>query len=356
MGGKWMDDVLRESNDRDTRFEKWMYEYGTEVLHMCFICLFDAQLAERAVLSLFMRKDSTQRMFSTINSMYGTKRILKERITMIANWKKMSGISLLCTVLCVILLTVTLCTIASAQSSLSSKNQSVFPLVSDDASVTDSAKAYFLRAYTLEYEGCFARWDLSDKTAFISAMKDAGIADPEDAASLAGDSLTQEEKTLLADKMISDRYGDTYFDAYVIVMTEWPEDRRGANYKAWSDEINVKWTEMFPLPESKTMVSTQPQILKAMQDAMIAIDGITPETIRMSQFTMEYAVQEEIWMITANVPAEMLKADLEAVDYDAPDGYFGITGNTVKKLFDKYGALVLESFSLEDYRNSKNGT
>ena len=70
---------------------------------------------------------------------------------------------------------------------------------------------------------------------------------------------------------------------------------------------------------------------------------------------VEWRLMRSLWKLQNPTLREVVEqvSDI-GWSYDAPDGSFGITGNTVTKLFNKYGAPILESFSLEDYRNSAN--
>ncbi len=50
-----MDCVVRKNTERNILFERWMGEYGTAMLRICIIYLFDVKLAERAMQNTFLK-------------------------------------------------------------------------------------------------------------------------------------------------------------------------------------------------------------------------------------------------------------------------------------------------------------
>ena len=80
--------------------------------------------------------------------------------------------------------------------------------------------------------GAYWEWSLNAKIRLIEAMAEDGLAVSEgDMAALKGDDLTEDEKQELADRILTEQYGEEHFIYYyTIAVAEWGEPHIRVNH------------------------------------------------------------------------------------------------------------------------------
>jgi beta-lactamase regulating signal transducer with metallopeptidase domain len=102
---------------------------------ICFMSLESRRQYGMSLIALLRKTPSTRSLMLTTTAMQSSKRAMKERITMIANWKNKGRIATICIVLCVALLIPVLCTSAVGQTAASAgPNATKIPAPADTTS------------------------------------------------------------------------------------------------------------------------------------------------------------------------------------------------------------------------------
>lgn len=210
-----------------------------------------------SLITLLRTKQPAQTPLHITTTMQGSKRAMKERITMIANWKDKGRKATICLAICIALLVPIICTSAAEQNAESSKMRGMKILASADKTEEEtldispnasiSQEQYFEKYIEMESgKGRFKDWNASDKTVLVDLMVNAGInLDSEKIREFHEGALSEEDKRNLAAELVTGYYGngrDGILTAVDIIAKErgiygaWP-----LTLKAWYSDMLLKY-------------------------------------------------------------------------------------------------------------------
>ena len=123
----------------------------------------------------------------------------------------------------------------------------------------DKLRGYFEAVRVMDTEGVLARWSDEDKIKLLSAMAEAGIVSPdEERVKIAlDDARPLAERASAANDIITQRYGEDYFDSHTVEQMEFPEAERSpeeqesfgqwsqAYWRQWGDDSQQKRPPVF---------------------------------------------------------------------------------------------------------------
>ena len=134
--------------------------------------------------------------------------------------------------------------------------------------------------------GAYWEWSLNAKIRLIEAMAEDGLQVSEgDMAALKGDDLTEDEKQELADRILTEQYGEEHFIYYyTIAVAEWGEpqtwtlEQRYWFFKTEREKglyLDNSWIDL--LPEETDL--TRDEVVRIAREAVRSAYGMTDEEI-----------------------------------------------------------------------------
>ncbi len=144
----------------------------------------DRQRYGMSLIALLGKKPCASSLLHTTTAMHGSKRAMKERITMIAHWKSKRRTVTVCAALCIALLVPFICTSAAGQA-----GEQTAPLADitggnanaqDDGYIAEVYSRYFdEKARMLLRLGEYDAWSVEDKAALDMILVDGGAISPD---------------------------------------------------------------------------------------------------------------------------------------------------------------------------------
>lgn len=165
----------------------------------------------------------------------------------------------------------------------------------------ETLKGYFETVRVMDLSGELARWSDEDKIKLLEAMTDAGITTEQDARvkTALDASRPLSERGSAADAIITERYGESYFDSYTVEQLEFPETTRTQEeqvvYGQWSEEYWTQWDsqEKQPIIESR--------IYLAMMNILTEVGDFPRALLRDVQASSVWDEDKRIYTVTASI-------------------------------------------------------
>ena len=242
---------------------------------------------------------------------------------------------------------------------------------------------YYARVAQMDREGALERWQLEDKVAFVTAMRECNFAVSEDLYRQAADeSLPAEEREAAADRIINDTYGDLirrnrmYFEPeetdslglapdllevfderYYAEHPDWEKTREGVT--EYYDALGYYLRDEIGSMEYTDTVAGQPAVdeayaVKALRDEMKDTLGWDPEAVDAMEPEVVWDEVCRIWIVSGEVSAESMEKVTDHRRWISPT----LRGNNVEKtdtgyrytvLVDERGRIWTESQSVWDF-------
>ncbi len=208
----------------------------------------------------------------------------------------------------------------------------------------DALRKYFETVRVMDTTGELARWSDEDKVKLLIAMEQAGLVDEEDARAKTAlnESLPMPQRGSAANKIITERYGESYFDSYTVEQMEFPEDARSQDeqtaYEQWSEAYwSMESREKQPLTESR--------MYKATMNNLTEIGDFPHELLRDVKVSSQWNEQDQTYTITASIdkatylaaktnPQQISLFDSQSIGYENEDAL------QFQFLLDKYGTYL----------------
>lgn len=208
----------------------------------------------------------------------------------------------------------------------------------------DALRKYFETVRVMETTGELARWSDEDKIKLLIAMEAAGIVDENDenVKTAFNESLPMAQRGEAANEIITQRYGDAYFDSYTVEQMEFPEETRSqdeqAVYEQWSEAYwSMENHEKQPLTESRTYKDTMNHLTE--------IGDFPKELLRDVKVSSQWNEKEQTYTITASIdkatylaaktnPQQISLFDTQSIGYESEDTLH------FQFLLDKFGTYL----------------
>lgn len=208
----------------------------------------------------------------------------------------------------------------------------------------DALRTYFETVRVMHTSGELMRWSDEDKVKLLIAMEQAGIVDENDAnvQIVFNQSLPMAQRGEAANEIITQRYGDSYFDSYTVEQMEFPEDARTqeeqATYEQWSEAYwSMESREKQPLTESRTYQATMNNLTE--------IGDFPHELLRDVKVSSQWNEKDQTYTITASIdkatylsaktnPQQISLFDTHSIGYESGDAL------QFQFLLDKFGTYL----------------
>ncbi len=209
----------------------------------------------------------------------------------------------------------------------------------------DKLKGYFEAVREMDTAGELARWSDEDKVKLLHTMAEAGIVSAEDerVKTALDEALPLAERAGAADAVITQRYGEEYFDSYAIEQLEFPETMRSpeeqASYGAWSQDYWTAWGN------KKKQPLTESRIYRETMNNLTEIGDFPRALMRDVKVSSSWDEKEQIYIVTASIDKAIYLASKEKSGHvsvldPAMLGYECGDAFCFQFWLDKYGAFL----------------
>ncbi len=211
----------------------------------------------------------------------------------------------------------------------------------------DKLRGYFEAVRVMDTEGVLARWSDEDKIKLLSAMAEAGIVSPdEERVKIAlDDARPLAERASAANDIITQRYGEDYFDSHTVEQMEFPEAERSPeeqeSFGQWSQAYWRQWGD----DSQQKRPLTEGRIYRATMNNLTEVGEFPRSLIRDVQVTNAWDDKEQVYLVTASIKKDIYLASKQGPDQASlfDPGFMGYeSGDSFCFQFwlDKYGAFL----------------
>ncbi|NLA82786.1 MAG: hypothetical protein GX849_08195 [Clostridiaceae bacterium] len=209
----------------------------------------------------------------------------------------------------------------------------------------ESLKGYFETVRLMDTAGELARWSDADKIKLLLAMADANIVNVDDSRvqTALNESLPLSERGSAANAIITERYGEEYFDSYTVEQMEFPEESRSEEEHASFGQWSADYWEQEGLLVKQPL--TESRIYRATMNNLTEVGDFPTALLRDVQVSSEWDEKERIHTITVSIDKAVYQASVKGTNhtssFDAPSvGYECGDSLCFQFWLDEYGAFL----------------
>ena len=244
---------------------------------------------------------------------------------------------------------------------------------------------YYNKVAEMERNGALDRWNLEDKTAFISAMQECGFEiDPELSEALNDATLPEKQREAAADRIINNTYGELirnqlgYYITYeedslglapdpIIVfeeryLAEHPEGiETHGQVRDYTDALGYYLRDVY-VPDYVNVREGQGELpvidkeyaIQCLRDYMTEILGWDPDAVAEMNPAVEWDEEYHIWTVSGEVSRESMAnvTDLRKGLEPSLTG-FGVeetdTGYRATVLVNSYGVMSMDTLDKKQF-------